>query len=169
MFVFLMALVFSLTTDVWSSECSQLGCIKNMKDLMTNYKCDQSSAIPGKDSIFTPSVTRVYDNIRVVYYNISIGNSTEESTLTREPTYVGKCCDPSITDTCKVYFVYSHSIFYNILPKILGSLAFLRKPVQTLTSAQNYIYEYCWEPRPFCTFGNFDFEQIFQDFSQQVN
>ena len=168
MFVFLMLLI-SLTTDVWSSECSQLGCIKNMKDLMTNYKCDQSSAIPRKDSIFHPSAASIYDNIRVVYYNISTGNSTEESTLTREPTYVGKCCDPSITATCKVYFVYSHSIFYNILPNVLNYLAFLRKSGYTLILAKNYVHEYCWEPRPFCTFGNFDFEQIFQDFSQQVN
>ena len=168
MFVLLMLLI-SLTTGVWSSECPQLGCIKNMKDLMTNYKCDQSSAIPGIDSIFHPSAASIHDNIRAVYYNISIGNSTEESTLTREPTYVGKCCDPSITATCKVYFVYSHSIFYTILPKVLDSLAFLKKTVPTLTSAQNYVDVYCWEPRPFCTFGNFDFEQIFQDFSQQVN
>ena len=149
MFVLLMALLVSLTTGVWSSECSQLGCIKNMKDLMTNYKCDQLSAIPGQDSIFSPSVTNIYDNIRAVYYSISIGNSTEESTLTREPAYVEKCCDPSITATCKVYFVYSRPVFYNILPKVLYSLAILRRPGWVLTSAHNYVHQYCWKPRPF--------------------
>ena len=165
----LTVLLISLTTGVWSSESSQLGCIKNMKDLMKNYKCDQLSAIPGQDSIFSPSVTNIYDNIRAVYYSISIGNSTEESTLTREPAYVEKCCDPSLTATCKVYFVYSHSIFYNILPKVLYSLAILRRPGWVLTSAHNYVHQYCWKPRPFCTLGNFNFEQIFQDFSSQVN
>ena len=163
----LMALFISLTTGVWSSECTQLGCIRNMKDLMTNYKCDQLSAIPGEDSIFSPSATSAYDNIRAVYYSISVGNSTEESTLTREPAYVEKCCDPSLTATCKVYFVYSQSIFYTILPDILVYLAFLKTPGQVLTSAHNYVHQYCWKPQPFCTFGNF--KQILEDFSQQVN
>ena len=160
--LWILVVVYSLSgvPSVWTRDCSDIACIRNSEDLKANYKCDRLSAAGGHNIFLRYNLGTARQDIQAMYYNISIGNTTKKSTL--QSTFSNECCNPS-DKYCKVFFVYSSSIFYNIHPRILYLLTFLHwtKKEDVLKYPQ-----FCWSPSTFC--DEDDVDNILMDFTSEV-
>ena len=92
----------SLAADVWSIECSALHCIRNLEDMIANFKCDRSSMSDRDKSIFRFATIESVEEMNAVYHNISLDNSTGRVELDIDSSSVVECCDPSHRENCKV-------------------------------------------------------------------
>ena len=108
----------SLAADVRSTECSALQCIRNLKDLIANFKCDRSSMSDRGKSIFRFAIIASIQEMNVMYYNISSDNSTGRVELNTESSSAVECCDPSHRENCKVHDIYKTPILQRIYPAI---------------------------------------------------
>ena len=158
----ILVMLYSLlgVPSVWTRDCSDIACIRNSEDLKANCKCDRLS-VAGEHNLFLkymPGSAR--NDIQAVYYNISIVNNNYTNKL--ESTFTNECCNPS-DKYCKVYFVYSSVIFYNIHPRMLYFLTFLH------WTKKEDMFNYpqlCWSPSIFCE--EEDAENILIDFTSEV-
>ena len=167
MILLILVVVYSLTQVpiVRTSNCSDLPCIRNVEDLKAKYKCDRLSATGGHNSLLTHYRALSRKSMQAVYYNISTGNTTCANQ--RESVSVEECCNPSDKDTCKVYMVYSSTIFYNIHPEMLYHLTSIQwKPSEELNILSFNYPQFCWTPSAFCD-GDKG-EDILLDFTHEV-
>ena len=142
--------------SVWTRDCSDIGCIRNSEDLKVNYNCDRLSVARGYNLFLRYKLGSARSSMQAVYYNISIGNNNYTSNFSNE------CCTPS-DKYCKVYFVYSSAIFYNIHPRMLYFLTFFHWAKKE--DKFNYP-RFCWSPSIFCE--EEDAENILLDFTSEV-
>ena len=148
---------------VWATNCSDFSCIGNTEELKANYKSNRLSATGKHNSFLTHYRESSRNSIEAVYYSISTGNTS--CINQRESVSVKECCNPFDKDTCKVYMVYSSTIFYNIHPVVLCKLTSIQWNPSEEINIFNYP-QFCWRPSAFCDGDNA--EDILQDFTHEV-
>ena len=130
------------------------GCISDWREMRKAYLERQSSA-DVENSIFDfyPSDAIDY-GVLVMFYDM--GPPLNTSTSGRR-----ECCQRGSKD-CFIYFIYSHTAFRDIHPRLFYSRA-----GHSFNSNSSYkTHQLCWAPPPLCRNGSL--EAMLHEFSTQV-
>ena len=128
-------------------------CIRNFQDMKTVFDYERLSKVAKKDSIFSYPPSRIMTySILAAYYNISTGNNSDQTFLTKNvsTTVQGGCCTPGV-ENCRTFLIYRSRMFYSIYPTVLFRLAFLQIPFQFEKLFRHHqIQRLCWNQIIFC-------------------
>ena len=161
---FTVIVTIRLSYQAMSHECSRMGCINTVEDLVTNFHCDRQSNISDVDFHFQPFVRE--GTILAVHYKVADKSSTQLM-KTEGNTSSEDRCGPADTSNCRIFFIYSNPIFFAVLPRLFYSLSFPRQLTRLHEYATRETQNYYWKPLPFCSYQHI--HSILQDFSERVS
>ena len=130
------------------------GCISGWREMKKAYLERQSSAdVANSIFSFYPSDAINY-GVLVMFYDM--GPPPNTSTSGRR-----ECCQRGSKD-CFIYFIYRHTVFRDIHPRLFYSHA-----GHSFNSNSSYkTHQLCWAPPPLCRNGSL--EAMLHEFSTQV-
>ena len=159
-----------LAHQVMPNDCSRIGCINTVEDLVANFHCDRQfeTNLSDIDFHFQPWRYFLFDRegtILAAHYRVADKSMTQVIKTEKNTSSEGRC-SPVDTNNCRTYFIYSNPIFFVVLPRLFYSISFLRHLAWLHEYATREAQHYFWKPLPFCTYDHID--SILQDFSEKV-